>query len=571
MVNWQEDLMRLMRNLCLVLCGIVLLSTSAATQESKPYAQIDAIFAAYDKPDLPGCALGIIRDGQLVYTRGYGRANLEYDIPITAQTIFDIGSTSKQFAATSIHLLALQGKLSVDDEVRKYIPELPDYGKKLTIRNLLNHTSGVRDYLTLWGMAGQNFDDTTTSADALQLILRQKELNFAPGEEHLYSNSGYFLLSEIVKRASGMTLRQYAEKQIFTPLGMKQTHFHDDHRMIVRQRATGYAPALGGMRIDMSNFEQTGDGAVYTSVEELLLWDRNFYDPKVGGKELLDRLHDVGVLNNGEKLTYASGLIVDTYRGLKVVSHGGSWAGYRAELLRFPTEKTSIVCLCNLATTNPSRLARNVADVVLADKLQSVAASTNPAAATSASTPAATLNEEEAKKLLGIYRHESSGELRRVTYRDGKLRIDPFGPASIELRPIGERRFRLAGGDGLTEVVFENKTKGVITTLQWIRPGTAPRLFTTVAAGNPTPAQLAEYVGEYYSEELDSSHKLDLDKNQLTITIKGNRRTLLPTIKDGFFMGGPQVEFFRDAQGKVTGYVVNAGRTRNLRFVRRAK
>jgi CubicO group peptidase (beta-lactamase class C family) len=563
--------MRQIRNLCLVLCGIALLSTTAATQEPKRNVQIDEIFAFYDKPDSPGCALGIIRDGQLIYARGYGRANLEHDIPITAQTIFDIGSTSKQFAATAIHLLALQGKLAVDDEVRKHIPDLPDYGKKLTIRHLLHHTSGVRDYLTLWGMAGQNFDDTTTSDDALRLILRQKELNFGPGDEHLYSNSGYFLLSEIVKRVSGMTLRQYAEKQIFTPLGMKQTHFHDDHRMIVRGRATGYGPGPGGTRIDMSNFEQTGDGAVYTSVEELLLWDRNFYDPKVGGKDLLDRLHEVGVLNNGEKLTYASGLMVDTYRGLKSVSHGGSWAGYRAELLRFPTEKTSIICLCNMAMSNPSRLARNVADVVLADKLQPATAGTTPVASSSPTAAAVTLTEDEAKRFVGLYRHASSGELRRISSRDGKLRIDPFSPSSIELRPSGERRFRMAGGDGLTEIVFETKTEGTITTLQWIRPGTAPRLFTSVAAVNPTPAQLAEYVGEYYSEELDSSHKLDLDKNQLMISIKGNRRALLPTTKDGFIMGGPQVEFFRDAQGKVTGYVVNAGRTRNLRFVRRTK
>jgi CubicO group peptidase (beta-lactamase class C family) len=222
--------------------------------------KVDAVFAAYDKPDSPGCALGVIQDGKLIYMRGYGRANLEHGIANGSQIVYDIGSTSKQFAAAAIVLLAQQGRLSLDDDVRKLIPELPAYQKPVTIRHMLNHTSGLRDYLTLFGLAGVDFDSTTGDKEALQIIVRQKQLNFAPGEDWLYSNSGFFLLSQIVKRASGKTLAQFAKEHIFDPLGMKNTHFHDDHTMIVPQRATGYAPAQSGFQIAMSNFEQTGGG-----------------------------------------------------------------------------------------------------------------------------------------------------------------------------------------------------------------------------------------------------------------------------------------------------------------------
>ncbi|MGH9381900.1 MAG: serine hydrolase domain-containing protein, partial [Thermoanaerobaculia bacterium] len=253
----------------------------AAAQQADLTAGIDAVFVDYDRTDSPGCALGVVRDGELVYARGYGMANLEHGVPITPGTVFDIGSTSKQFAATATVLLAEEGRLSLDDEVRKWIPELRDYGAPLTIRHLLHHTSGLRDYLTLMSLVGTSFDGLTTDDDALDIIARQRELNFPPGSEHLYSNSGYFLLSQIIERASGQSLREYAGTRIFEPLGMDDTHFHDDHTHVVPRRATAYAPLSedGAFRIDMSLFEQTGDGAVYTTIDDLVRWDGNFYHP----------------------------------------------------------------------------------------------------------------------------------------------------------------------------------------------------------------------------------------------------------------------------------------------------
>jgi CubicO group peptidase (beta-lactamase class C family) len=326
--------------------------------------KVDQVFAAYDRKDSPGCALGILQDGQFLYQRGYGMANLEYGIPLDARSVFDIGSTSKQVVALSILLLEKDGKLSLDDPLRKHVPGLPDYGKPLTVRHALQHTSGLRDYLTLFALAGRSPDDYYTDPEVVEMLARQKRLNFEPGAEFLYSNSGYFLMSEVVKRVSGLTLRQFARQRIFEPLGMKATHFHDDHTEITPQRATGYAPrSFGGFRISMSTLDMVGDGGVYTSVEDLAKWDENFHTGRVGGADLLARMQVTGKLANGKVLDYALGLSVEERDGLRIISHGGSWAGFRAELLRLPQHHFAVICLCNLAATNPTLLARKIAAV----------------------------------------------------------------------------------------------------------------------------------------------------------------------------------------------------------------
>src|SRR2546426_6719455 len=304
-------------------------AANGSSADEKKTAAVDEVFADLTKRGSPGCALGVYRDGKTIYSKGYGLANLEESVPITPQSVFDIGSTSKQFTAASILLLEKQAKLSVDDDVRKYIPELPDYGEKITILHLLNHTSGLRDYLTLMDLAGINTDSVTTDEDALQIIARQKALNFAPGSDWLYSNTGFFLLSVIVKRASGKTLREFAAENIFTPLAMTHTQYRDDHTSLIANRAMAYdAKEKGaGYRLDVSYFEQTGEGAVHTSVEDLLKWDENFYSGQIGGKGFLAEIQEQGKLNNGKVLDYAKGLFIQDYRGLHTVSHGGGLGG----------------------------------------------------------------------------------------------------------------------------------------------------------------------------------------------------------------------------------------------------
>ncbi|HWA15254.1 MAG TPA: serine hydrolase domain-containing protein, partial [Gemmatimonadales bacterium] len=271
--------------------ALLLLAAPLAAQQQPVLPAVDSIFAHVDKGDSPGCALGVYQDGKLAYARGYGMANLELGVPITSRSVFDIGSTSKQFTAASVVLLSLDGKLSLDDDIRKWVPELPSYGKTITIRHILHHTSGLRDYIGLMVLAGADYDDLTTEQEALDIIVRQKALNFQPGAEYLYSNTGYFLAGIIVKRASGKSLREFAHERIFQPLGMIHTRFRDDHTEWVPERTTAYSPREGGgFAIDMSNWEQVGDGAVVTTVEDLLKWDNNFYLPTVGGTRMVELL-----------------------------------------------------------------------------------------------------------------------------------------------------------------------------------------------------------------------------------------------------------------------------------------
>jgi CubicO group peptidase (beta-lactamase class C family) len=398
---------------------------AARGTEDKKVAAVDEVFADLGKPGSPGCALGVYRDGKILYAKGYGLANVEENVPIAPESVFDIGSTSKQFTAASILLLQAQGKLSLGDDIRKYVPEIPDYGQKITILHLLNHTSGLRDYLTLMHLAGINTDSVTTDEDALQIVARQKALNFTPGSEWLYSNTGFFLLSIIAKRASGKTLREFAAENIFTPLAMTHTQFRDDHTELIPNRAMAYDPKENGSgyTLNVSYFEQTGDGAVHTSVEDLQKWDENFYSAQVGGKAFLAALQERGKLNTGKILDYAKGLRIGEYRGLPAVRHGGSWGGYRAELLRFPTQHFSVACLCNLGTANPDERAERVADVYLGSLLKPKEEKKAAAPTTNGEMKTVPLTTEQLKLYAGDYWSPELGVSYRLGVVDDRLKV----------------------------------------------------------------------------------------------------------------------------------------------------
>ena len=328
-------------------------------------AKVDEVFARFVRPGSPGCALGILQNGGFAYTHGYGSASVEHDVPITTDTVFDIGSVSKQFTAMAVLLLQRDGKLSLDDDVRKYVPELPDYGKRITIRHLLSHTSGLRDYNDLMVLDGHDVRDHTTDRDALELIARQKALNFSPGDDWRYSNTGFFLASIIVKRVSGRTLAAFAHDRIFVPLRMSNTQYLDDTRRIVPHRAEAYDHEGGGFTVDMSDWDQTGDGAVQTTVNDMARWAMTSDEPGVGDRAIVDLMQTEGQLNNGKAHGYGLGLSVGTYRGLRRIAHGGSWAGYRAQLTRFPEQRTAIIVLCNVDDAGTNVLSDGVADVWL--------------------------------------------------------------------------------------------------------------------------------------------------------------------------------------------------------------
>jgi CubicO group peptidase (beta-lactamase class C family) len=447
-------------------------SARGASRDEKSAAATDEVFADFAKAGSPGCALAVARDGKIIYEKGYGLANIEENVPILPTTIFDIGSTSKQFTAASILLLEQQGKLSVNDDVRKYLPELPDYGKKITILNLLNHTSGLRDYLTLMDLAGINIDSVTTDEDALEIVTRQKALNFDPGSEFLYSNTGFFLLSVIVKRVSGRTLREFAADNIFGPLGMAHTQYRDDHTALIANRAMAYDwnEKKRSFVLNVSYFEQTGDGAVHTSVEDLMRWDENFYSGRVGGSPFLAEIQDPGKLNNGKTLDYAKGLMVGNYRGLRTVMHGGAWGGYRAQLLRFPEQHFSVVCLCNLSSAQPDARARRVADAYLNGVMQAKA--TKNKSEDDGDAPAIEPRKPAGRPLedfAGDYWSDELAATYRLAVADGALRLvkvlDASGwPRSMALpdnalKSTGSDQFSAAYGLKLR--FTENATRGV--------------------------------------------------------------------------------------------------------------
>jgi CubicO group peptidase (beta-lactamase class C family) len=551
------------------------IQTDRAAQKSLT-DKVDQLFGQWDKPDSPGCALGIIRNGQFVYKRGYGMANLEYNIPISPTTIFWIASTSKQFTAMSIALLARQGKLSLDDDIRKYLPEMPQYQRPVTIRHLIHHTSGIRDYLALMFYAGLPTEDIQsdedmfhlmarqTDEDVLAFLARQKDLNFAPGSEHLYSNSGYLLLGQIVKRVSGKSLRQFAEENIFRPLGMANSHFQDDLRSIVKNRAVGYSPIKGGgFSTVITNFDRIGAAGVMTSVEDLLLWDRNFYENRLdGGMDLINEMVTPGALANGQKINYALGLRSSPYGGLSVITHGGEFFGFKAQLLRFPEQRFSVICLCNSRNIDANLLSYRVATIYLADQLKQSANS--PQAAPSPSP--VTLSAEELATKTGIYWNPVNEDMWILSVKDGKL-VDLGGAV---LSPLSNERFRVVGQR--RQLIFETSRQGGHSPrLRQIDEGGEPAIYEAMQAMTRTPAQLSEYAGNYYSEELNVTYTLFVDGGKLALRRRRSKDMPLDPIFTDAFMRDDLglLRFTRNRQNRVSGLLLTAGRVRRLRFERR--
>jgi CubicO group peptidase (beta-lactamase class C family) len=409
--------------------------------------RVDQIFSAYDEPESPGCALGVIRDGNFIYRKGYGAASLELGVPLTSQSVFYMGSVSKQFTAASVVLAAEKGLLSLDDNVRKYVPELPDYGQPVTLRQMLHHTSGFRDVLGLLALSGRSAADLHPTAELIDLVARQKALNYVPGDEYLYSNTNYFLLAEIVARVSGKPFSVFAEENIFRPLGMTHTRFYDDHTAVVPGRVPAYAPGRnGGFRVDWStNFDKVGDGGLLSSVDDLLLWDRNFYDNKLGKGTLLKELQTRGVLNSGKQIDYALGLQITTYRERPIVDHGGALFGYRTEILRFPEQRFTVLCLCNLATANPGVLSRRVADVVLEKELGGSPLSDTAAARPRPKTEHPQLSEAALAVYAGEYRSAELDATFKLLVENGSLMLRMNWNKPMKLDPYRRDEFQAGG------------------------------------------------------------------------------------------------------------------------------
>jgi CubicO group peptidase (beta-lactamase class C family) len=532
---------------------------AATADPASNAARVDQLFETWDTRSSPGCAVAVMKDGKIIYERGYGMADLAHDVKITPSTVFHVASMSKQFTATSILMLAQDGKLSLDDPIRKYLPELPDFGVPVRLRELLHHTSGLRDQWELLVFDGWRLDspDLVTDGDILYLMSRQKDLNFPPGSDFMYCNTGYTLLAQVVARVSGESLRKFTTSQLFEPLGMKNTHFRDNYAEIVKNVAYAYA-SRRTLEVSVPNFDTVGATSLLTTVEDLARWDENFYTGKVGGAKVIQQLQERGKLNNGTSIDYAAGLFIYKYRGLQVVDHAGTDAGYVTDMMRFPEQHFTVASLCNLSSIDPTEMNERVADIYLASELEPAA---RPATAFRA-------RPEELRSKVGTYLGSPGDRILRLQLKDGSLWADYFGQ-SFKVEALSESRFRIP--DDSSELEFSNDGT---SHLEWARTivnlGTeTSRQFNRVAAYSPTAADLRSFTGTYRSPELDVPYVVTLDKGHLILhPPKMDPCPLLPAANDLFVSGDWRIRFTRDARRRVSGFLINTGRVRNLRFER---
>jgi CubicO group peptidase (beta-lactamase class C family) len=540
-------------------------------------ARVDELFSTVDTVDQPGAAVVIVRDGKIEYERGYGMADLEAGAKITPSTIFHVGSVSKQFTAMAVQLLVLEGKLSLDDDVRKFIPELHDFGNPILVRHLLNHTSGLREQLQLLFMAGWRLEDVMTEEDVLRLIWKQRELNFKPGTEYLYSNTNYTLLALIVERVSGKTLARYAEEKIFLPLGMKNTRFRDDHRGVTKHLALSYIPTAQGIRHMLIAGGYAGPAGLMTTAGDLALWDGNFYTGQVGGHEAVDRMLAAGKLAGGREINYASGLNVGRYRGLKSVEHSGEDAGYQADFLQFPEQRFSVIVLSNFGGFDAVSAARQIADLYLESDIKAAAA--KPAA--TAPQPLEIKEIDLPVKLLDAYAGEyklSFGIPLDLSNDSGKLTVQVRKDAKKPLAAVLPTGF--VTRDGSVRIEFLPPEDGRYIRLKIELNG---RQLEGERQEKLTLAELParEYTGTYYSPELGTVYSLFYHEGKLFLAHRRGEEPLALKHEDEFaspfsteakrWRGGEyaRIKFVRDKKKHIRGFLLSMPTARNVGFVKK--
>lgn len=562
----------------LVISVIVLMTaiSQAATgvtssTEPSPESKVDALFSKWNTLDSPGAAVAIVKEGMVIYRRGFGCAQLEYGIPITPSTVFHVASVSKQFTAMAITMLEAAGKLSADDDIRKYLPELADFGKTITIRHLLNHTSGLRDQWELLILSGWRMDDVITQAQIMDRLRRQKELNFPPGEQYLYCNSGFTLLAEIVSRVSGQPFTEWTRENIFKPLGMTSTHFHMDHQEIVKNRAYSYdGDPAKGYDAAVLNYANVGATSLFTTVEDMANWLRNFEDRRVGGAAVLDKMLTKGVLNNGSEIPYGRGIQIEEYKGLKYIGHSGADAGFRSDVIYFPVEKFGVAVFSNLASFSPGSLTRQIADIYLGSKFKQPE-SASPGAETPAAKPAlqpVSLPAKSLKAFTGSYWIETNQVNRTIVLDKDKLLYVRSKDNKSELVPVSQTEFMMKDIPTHVLVSFANKTANGYETFTVTEDNMPPVVGKRMEPYSPAEEALKEYAGKYYSDELDTRYNLTLKSGVLHVQI-GHREEIpvMPQKKDFFSAGDfAKIQFQRDGSGAIVGFAVSTGRVRNLKF-----
>lgn len=542
---------------CTIVAGS--LSLQAQLANAPRPTKVDALFAKWTSTT-PGCAVGVSSGGTIVLEKAYGMADLEHDVPNIADTIFEAGSVSKQFTAAAVLLLAREGKLSLDDPARKYIPELPDYGWPLTIRHMLQHTSGLRDWGEIENVAGwPRTSRVYTHAHVLDIVSRQKALNFEPGTKWSYCNTGYNLAAIIVSRVSGQPFADFCRQRIFEPLGMTHTSWRDDFRRVVKGRAIAYDAVKDGYRQDMPFENIHGNGGLLTTVGDLLRWNENAVAQKVGDAEFLREELQPGRFNGGTPHDYAMGLFIRSFVGLREVNHSGSTAGYRAYLTRYPDQHVSVAVLCNVSSGTAERYAHGVAALYLADAIK----------ANQPARGAVDLGHDDVrmawptKVLAGLYRNAVTGVPLSLAADNVLLTVEGGTAPANMLVPVSGATYQ--SFDTTRTYSFDGKGGLRVTADN----GTS-EAYERVDRATPNGDELKTFVGTYSSDEAEVELKVIADGSELKVNRRPDTTLVLkPVYKDAFSAQGlGLVRFRRDGSGRVTGLSVTLDRVWDLRFGR---
>lgn len=550
----------------LLTLSVTLAHGQTATPDQQLSARVDSIFSPHARSDAPGCAVSVIKAGKILYARGYGMADVAHSIPLTPATPLNIASTTKPFTALAVLLLEKDGKLRLDEDVRKYVSEVPNFGHPITIRMLLNHTSGLRELHNLFNLAGWRNSDVQLRDDVFSMIRRQRALNHAPGAEFAYNSTGYTLLAIVVERVSGVSFSSFVNDRIFTPLGMTNSYVEESLSQVIPRRATGYwghDPAK--LRTARPVNSIPGPNGIVTSVEDLARWDENFYRHRVGTAATLDQMSTPNRLTDGTDFGYGLGFFIGTHRGRRTVSHAGSDYGYKADFIRFPAEQLTVAVLCNAFDIPPTPLALQVADLYLPPATQSSEASRTPSAVDvlnggASENPAgfAGLYWSEAKKMMGP----------RFVYKNGKLLIDGGGEGMFELRPLGNNSYRLMAAPRRYIFTFVRRAGAV--ELRVDHEGSPLTEYRKVIETKPTAATLRSLKGNYFSPELDVTWKFVVRDGALVLERRRTDPTQLTAVFGKVFLAsdGFVLEFNLDSTRRRWVVEVSTERARRVRFMR---
>lgn len=547
-----------------MLIPILFLLGAASVRAADPNGAIDALFGQWNKPNSPGCVAGVMQNGKVVHQKGYGMANLEHDVPITSQTAFYLGSTSKEFTGLSILMLVAQGRMKFEDSIRKYLPNLPEYMQPVTVRHLLEHTSGIRDYHGLWTLMSPADDAPLSDPEVFEILLRQKGLQFQPGEEFLYSNSNYFLLAQILRPAAMRRLPDFAKDILFGPLNMTGTRYFDDRFSLLPKRATGYSPKgsagegpFGGWRINTATVDVVGDGGVFTTLDDVFKWFRFLENPPEAGAKALQMMVTAGKLNSGDATEYGRGMMLKKVRGMEAWSHAGGLRGYRSEILWIPSRKTGAAVLCNTSDITPAIYARLAADAFMTDVPP---------------TQPPQLTPEELSRKAGSFFDPVTGDIVQIGPQG---RVLAMGYNGTMLTMLQKTKMVFRSVNAPLDVEIEFKDAGEKDEPRFLRVESETNRPVKWERIEVKPVMLQDarqYEGIYKCAEAQAELDVRFFDGKLTLEQKGNTIGELQLVRPDLFRMGTMTLFLsRNAEKKVTGFRLNTGRVRGLEFTRTAE